>query len=81
MTRVILESRSDADGRVLVNVDLGASEAHRNVRVIIEPIAPEGPSAMTQQQWADFVNRTAGSITDPSFSRHEQGDYETREPL
>jgi hypothetical protein len=29
---------------------------------------------MTQEEWRDFILATAGSITDPSFVRHEQGE-------
>jgi hypothetical protein len=36
---------------------------------------------MTQEEWRDFVLTTAGSITDPSFARHEQGEYERREEM
>jgi hypothetical protein len=27
------------------------------------------------------IRKHAGSINDPSFTRHEQGEYERREPL
>ena len=36
---------------------------------------------MTPEQWRHFVLSTAGSITDPTFVRHEQGEYERREEL
>ncbi len=35
----------------------------------------------TQEAWAEWVRSMAGSITDPSFVRPEQGEYEVREPL
>jgi hypothetical protein len=50
------------------------------VQVIIDP-APVGPPPMTQEEWRDFVIATAGSISDPSFVRHEQGEYECHEEL
>ena len=31
--------------------------------------------------WRNFVLATGASITDPSFVRHEQGEYERREEL
>jgi hypothetical protein len=36
---------------------------------------------MTQEEWRQFIAETAGSITDPGFRRHEQGEYEQRDPL
>ena len=81
MHPVILQSKSDARGKVQINVDLGAAAAHRDVRVTIEAADSGKRPAMTQQEWLDFVNRTAGSISDPDFRRHEQGTQETRDPL
>jgi hypothetical protein len=34
-----------------------------------------------QRAWQEFVQNTAGSIQDPTFQRHPQGDYEIREEL
>lgn len=31
--------------------------------------------------WLQFIERTAGSITDPTFERHPQGELEERESL
>lgn len=79
MTRTVLKSRVGADGVLLVSVPLGAADANREVTVTIEPATPT-PS-LTQDQWQDWVMKTAGCITDPAFRRHEQGDYEQREEL
>lgn len=32
-----------------------------------------------QEEWRRFVMETHGSITDPTFFRHEQGELETRD--
>lgn len=63
-----------ADGRLAV--DLGPDLANARVRVVVETLAPE-PTA----EWADFVRPSAGSISDPTFVRHPQGEYEERDPL
>ncbi len=34
---------------------------------------------MTQEEWRQFVMETAGSITDPTFVRHEQGTFKQRD--
>jgi hypothetical protein len=41
---------------------------------------PAGPP-MDRESWLRFIERTAGSITDPTFLRHPQGKLEEREPL
>jgi hypothetical protein len=76
MNRVILKSRIGADGVLHVTVPVSSADANRDVRVTIEPL---GPPSMTQEEWRNFVLATAGSISDPSFIRHEQGEYEIRE--
>jgi hypothetical protein len=35
----------------------------------------------TRTEWREFIRRTAGSIPDPDFRRHEQGEFEERAPL
>jgi hypothetical protein len=78
MNRMVLHPRVGADGILHLTVPLGTSAADRELQVTMEPV---GPSQMTQEEWCNFVSATAGSITDPSFVRHEQGDYERREEL
>jgi hypothetical protein len=78
MNRMVFHSRVGADGILNIAVPIGKGDADREVQVTIDPV---GPSAMTQEEWHDFVLRTAGSVTDPSFVRHEQGEYELREEL
>jgi hypothetical protein len=34
-----------------------------------------------RETWLKFIEKTAGSITDPTFMRHPQGEVEEREPL
>jgi len=30
------------------------------------------------ERWRQIISETAGSISDPTFCRHEQGEYEER---
>ena len=78
MNRIIVKSRIGADGTLHVTVPVSAADANREVQVTIDPI---GPPLMTQEEWRTFVLATAGSVMDPSFQRHEQGEYEPREAL
>jgi hypothetical protein len=36
---------------------------------------------MDREAWRRFIEKTAGSITDPTFVRHPQGELEERDPL
>lgn len=78
MNRIIVKSRVGADGMLRMTVPVSAAEANREVQVTIDPV---NPPLLTQEQWRNFVLGTAGSVTDPSFVRHEQGEYERREEL
>jgi hypothetical protein len=80
MQRLVVQSRVGSDGVLHIDIPMGKEVADREVQVTIDPIQA-GPAAMTQEQWRQFVMETAGSITDPSFVRHEQGEYEQREEL
>jgi hypothetical protein len=76
MNRMVLHSRVGADGVLHITVPMDKGDAGREVQVTIDPV---GPPPMMQEEWRNFVLSTAGSITDPSFVRHEQGQYEHRE--
>lgn len=80
MNRMVLHSRIGSDGVLRLTVPIGKEDADREVQVTIDAVWV-GPPPMTQEEWRDFVLATAGSITDPSFIRHEQGGYERREEL
>ena len=80
MNRVVLRSRVGEDGVLQIRVPIGEADADREVQVTIDPV-PVDPAPMSEEEWRAFVLRTAGSITDPSFVRREQGEYERREEL
>jgi hypothetical protein len=80
MNRMVLHSRVGPDGVLHIIVPIGKEYADREVQVTIDPVSV-GPTSMTAEEWRDFVLTTAGSIPDPSFVRHEQGEYERREEL
>jgi hypothetical protein len=75
---MIVHSRVGPDGVLQLSVPIGKADADREVQVTIDPVP--SPS-MTQEEWREFVLATAGSITDPTFVRHGQGEYERREKL
>jgi hypothetical protein len=74
MNRMVLHSRIGPDGVLHITVPIGTEDADQEVQITIDPVGV-GPPNLTQEEWRDFVLRTAGSVTDPSFVRHEQGEY------
>jgi hypothetical protein len=82
MTRIELRHRVGSDGVLTLTVPVGMAQANREVKVTVEPAektAAEAP--LDPEQWQQFIRQTAGSIQDPSFRRHEQGEYEDREAI
>jgi len=82
MTKVILTSQVGADGVLKVTVPLKLEDANKTVRVIVEALEEtqtpiNRPS--TRAEWLQFIERTAGSITDPTFERQPQGEFERRD--
>jgi hypothetical protein len=71
---------SGSDGVLRIDVPMGKEEADQDLQVTIEP-AKVGPSPMCQEAWRQFVMETVGSVTEPIFVGHEQGEYEQREGL
>jgi hypothetical protein len=77
-----LTARVGPDGVLALTVALRPEDANKAAHVIIE--TAEGPTArppMSQQEWTHFVQSMAGRITDPTFERPPQGEYEQRDPL
>ena len=80
MDRLVVQSRVGSDGVLHIDIPMGKEVADREVQVTIDPLQ-KGLAPVTQEEWRRFVMETAGSITDPSFFRNEQGEYEQREEL
>jgi hypothetical protein len=75
MTPIELRSKVGPDGVLTLTVPIGIAEAGREVKVVVESV----PTPMTPEEWRRFIEETAGSITDPTFRRHDQGEYEQRD--
>jgi len=78
MDRKIIRSRIGADGVLHVTVPMNLADANREVQLTIDPVSSP---PLTPEEWRTFVLATAGSVTDPSFVRQDQGEYERREEL
>jgi hypothetical protein len=79
MCHVEIKSRVGADGVLIVSLPLGLSEANREVKVVVEPIDNSAMSLpLSRAKWQDFIAGMAGCISDPTFRRPDQGEYERR---
>jgi hypothetical protein len=76
MNRVMIKSKTGADGVLHLDVPLGSAEADKEVQITIESL----PVEMTHAEWFEFIERTAGTWQGP-FERAEQLPYEKREEL
>ena len=75
-------SRVGDDGVLNVQVDLGRTEAKKEVVVTIEPLSTgDGVSQGSPVSWPEFVEQTYGSCAGLGLARHEQGGFEQREPI
>ena len=82
MTALQLRSHIGADGMLELKVPAGVSETDVDVTVAFHPVSPAGWKSETErQEWQEFVSKTAGSVDDPTFFRHEQGEFERRDAL
>jgi hypothetical protein len=70
------------DGILNVQVNLGRTEARKEVVVTIEPLSTvDEAQEAAGIAWPDFIERTYGSCAGLGLERHEQGEFELREPL
>ncbi|MEX0611484.1 MAG: hypothetical protein WD738_14090 [Pirellulales bacterium] len=75
-------SRVGDDGILNVQVNLGSTEAKKEVVVTIEPLSANDEAQQgAAMPWPDFVERTYGSCAGLGLERHEQRDFEPREPI
>jgi hypothetical protein len=72
MIRTTITCRVGADGVLTLRVPFAPADANQEVLITIESISPR--PTMTQEEWHKRVESISGSIIDPTFRRHEQGD-------
>jgi|BogFormECP12_OM1_1039635.scaffolds.fasta_scaffold208852_2 hypothetical protein len=79
MTRVVVHSKVGPDGVLHGDVPMGVSKANREVRVIVEEDTA-AQKASGQEDWDDFIRRTAGAWQG-GLERPPQGELEIRDEL
>jgi len=76
MTVLQLTSQTDGDGAL--RLEIGVPNAKVRATVIVESTQTTMTDEERRLDWEKFVRQTAGSITDPKFRRHAQGEFPTR---
>jgi hypothetical protein len=74
-------SRVGDDGMLSLQVNLGKSEAKKEVVVTIAPVPAAQAVDASSLNWHDFIERTYGSCDGLGVERHDQGTFEEREPI
>ena len=77
MNRMVVKSTVSSDGILHLALPMGIEEANKEVKVTVEPVAPE---PMSPAEWQEFILSTAGKWQG-EFERPDQGEYEERKPL
>lgn len=71
---VFVRARSTVAADGTVTVPVGMDDAGVEVTVMVTPVRGKMAQDMTQEEWAELIRQTAGSIDDPAFVRPEQPD-------
>ena len=71
--------RTGKDGILHLRIPVGQPEADYEAVVVLQPQeTPSGPAASERGWPAGYFEQVPGSITDETFVRPPQGEYETR---
>ena len=85
MTSRRLRARVNDDGTLDLHVATGLPEGEVEVVIVYHPVrhidAGETKRPEERGWWASFLERTQGSITDPSFEVPEEPAYDARSIL
>jgi hypothetical protein len=69
------------DGVLDVRAHLGQSQAGKEVVITIDPVGAGSESGKSASDWHQFIERTYGSCAGQGLVRHDQGEFEQREPI
>jgi hypothetical protein len=75
----VLHVTSQTDGKGALRLEVGVPNAKVRATLEVESAGSPGTDEERRREWEQFVRRTAGSITDPKFRRHPQGEFPKRE--
>jgi hypothetical protein len=80
MQTIQIRTQAGEDGVLHLNIPVGTPNAEYQVVLVLQSTtdtpAPKSPEELG---WPPhFFEETAGAIEDPTFRRHEQGEFEKR---
>ncbi|WP_157369324.1 hypothetical protein [Zavarzinella formosa] len=80
MKKIITTHVGD-NGVLNVSMPFSMESARKAVRVTVETLEEPASSVLPadRDSWLRFIERTVGSVIDPTFERHPQGELEERE--
>ena len=79
MQTIRVTERTGKDGILHLRIPVGQPEADYEAVVVLQPQGTAPGAAATEQGWpAGYFEQVPGSITDETFVRPPQGDYEKR---
>jgi hypothetical protein len=82
MQTVRMVVKTDADGKLHIDLPTGWAESEFEVVLVWQPKAPAPEGSPESRGWPPgFVEQTYGSIQDEAFRRYPQGEYEKRPEL
>jgi hypothetical protein len=73
-------AKAGRDGVLHLDIPVGAPDAEFEIVVVLQPsLAASAPATPEDLGWPPhFFEQTAGSIQDPTFRPHDQGEFEYR---
>ena len=81
MKLIEVKSKVGSDGVLHLRLPMGKTEANREVKVTVQSAGDSENERQRQPAWQRFVRTTAGSIDNPTFKRHDQGQLAEAEDL
>ncbi|MGM0487758.1 MAG: hypothetical protein ACQESR_13490 [Planctomycetota bacterium] len=79
MQTIRVEERTGKDGILHLRIPVGQPEADYEAVVVLQPQGTAPGAAPVEEGWpAGYFEQVPGSITDETFVRPPQGEYEKR---
>jgi hypothetical protein len=80
MQTLQIRSQAGDDGVLHLKIPVGTPHAEYQVVVVLQPASDVSPPRTPEELgWPPgFFENVIGSIQDPTFRRHEQGEFEKR---
>lgn len=79
MQTIRVAERTGKDGVLHLRIPVGQPDADYEAVVVLQPQGTSSGTASTEQGWPPgYLEHVPGSITDETFVRPPQGEYERR---